>query len=64
MDIASFVVIGIVALLALDLVVAGGAVTMTCAGAVVGVMAHPATCLVLLVVAAILFAGIGALAWR
>ncbi len=64
MDIASFVVIGIVALLALDLVVAGGAVTMTCAGAVVGVMAHPATWLVLLVVAAILFAGIGALAWR
>ena len=64
MDIASFVVIGIVALLALDLVVAGGAVTMTCAGAVVGVMAHPATWLVLLVVAAILFAGIEALAWR
>ena len=64
MDIASFVVIGVVALLALDLVVAGGAVTMTCAGAVVGVMAHPATWLVLLVVAAILFAGIGALAWR
>ncbi len=64
MDIVGFVVIAVVALLVLDLAVAGGAVTMSCAGAVVGVMAHPATWLALLVAAAVLFAGIGALAWR
>ncbi len=63
MDIVGFVLIGIAALIALDLLVAGGAVTVTCAGTIVGVMAHPATWLVILIVAVILFAGIGALAW-
>jgi hypothetical protein len=63
MDIVGIVLVAIAALVVLDLVVAGGAVTVTCAGALVGVMAHPATWLVILIVAVILFAGIGALAW-
>ncbi len=64
MDILGYVLIAILALVVLDLVVAGGAMTATCAGAVMGVMAHPATWLVVLALALIAVLGIGALAWR
>ena len=63
-DILGYVLIGLLVLVVLDVVVAGGVVTATCTGAVAGVMAHPAMWLVILMVAVILFTGIGALAWR
>ncbi len=64
MDILGYVLIAILALVVLDVVVAGGAMTATCAGAVVGVMAHPATWLVVILLAVTLLAGFGAVAWR
>lgn len=63
MDIAGYILIGILVLIVIDLVVAGGAVTATCVGAVAGVMAHPVMWLVVLVVAGIFLAGIAAFAW-
>ncbi len=64
MDILGYVLIAILALVVLDVVVAGGAVTATCAGAVMGLVAHPATWMVVLLLAVILVAGFGAVAWR
>lgn len=51
-------------LLLVDLLFAGGAVTVTCAGAAMSVMAHPLSWLVLLLLAVILFTGFGAVLWR
>ena len=64
MDILGYVLIAALAFVVLDLVVAGGAVTATCAGAVAGAMAHPAAWLVVALLAVILLAGFGAVAWR
>lgn len=64
MDLIGYLLIAILVLVVLDLVVAGGGVTASCAGAVMGLMAHPATWLVVLALALIAVLGIGALAWR
>ena len=63
-DILGYLLIAVGALVLLDLVVGGGAATRSCAGAAVGVMTHPATWLVVVLLAVILLAGFGAVAWR